>query len=167
VKSKIGVGTTFRIWLPASPVQALVDAPLPLGEKIVLKGRILFMDDEEPIRHMATFLLSRFGFDVVCAADGNEAVRKYGEVQNTPEAFAIVIMDLTVPGGMGGREAVGHLRAMDPNVKAIVSSGYSSDPVLANYRAHGFCGVAAKPYDVNDLARVLRRALATPEAASC
>jgi PAS domain S-box-containing protein len=164
VESRIGVGTTFRIWLPASPVEAVVDAPAPVGEKIRLKGRILFMDDEEPIRQMATFLLRRFGFDVECAADGAEALRKYREVQNTPEAFAVVIMDLTVPGGMGGREAVGHLRALDPNVKAIVSSGYSSDPVLANYRAHGFCGVAAKPYEVNDLARVLRDALAASEA---
>ena len=69
-------------------------------------------------------------------------------------------MDLTVPGGMGGREAIARLREIDPNVKAIVSSGYSSDPVLANYRAHGFCGVVAKPYRFDDFGRVLRAALA-------
>jgi CheY-like chemotaxis protein len=74
------------------------------------------------------------------------------------------MMDLTVPGGMGGREAIAQLRRIDPKVRAIVSSGYSSDPVLANYREHGFCGVAAKPYEMSDLARVLREALAGDEA---
>jgi len=120
----------------------------------------LFMDDEEPIRQMAAFLLRRFGFDVVCVADGEEVVRKYQEAQNNGAPFLLVMVDLTVPGGMGGREAVAELRKIDPQVKAIVSSGYSSDPVLANYREHGFCGVAAKPYEMADLAQVLRSVLA-------
>jgi CheY-like chemotaxis protein len=127
---------------------------------VSFKGRVLFMDDEESIRQMATFLLRRFGFEVVCATDGSEAVKRYREALEADAPFALVIMDLTVPGGMGGREALTQLRQIDPKVRAIVSSGYSSDPVLANYREHGFCGVAAKPYELGDLARVLREAMA-------
>jgi CheY-like chemotaxis protein len=120
------------------------------------------MDDEESIRQMATFLLRRFGFDVICVPDGADVVRKYTEARDEGSPFILVIVDLTVPGGMGGREAVERLRAIDPNVRAIVSSGYSSDPVLANYREHGFQGVATKPYEMGDLARVLREVLADP-----
>jgi nitrogen-specific signal transduction histidine kinase/ActR/RegA family two-component response regulator len=167
VESQIGSGATFRIWLPAS--HALVAAndgsDVPV-QKISLSGRVLFMDDEEPIRQMAKFLLRRFGFEVVCVADGAEVVRKYREAQNDGSPFVLVIVDLTVPGGMGGREAVAQLRAIDPHVRAIVSSGYSSDPVLANFREHGFSGVAAKPYEIGDLARVLREVLAVPAPAA-
>jgi CheY-like chemotaxis protein len=169
VDSRLGGGTTFRIWLPASmrPVAAANNgASAPAGAP-ALKGRVLFMDDEESIREMAVFLLRRFGFEVVCAADGSEAVLRYAEAHASGEPFSLVIMDLTVPGGMGGREAIGKLQTIDPHVRAIVSSGYSSDPVLANYRDHGFCGVVAKPYEVNELARVLREAMAkTPGEAN-
>lgn len=161
VQSQLGVGTTFRIWLPASPIApASSEANGAPAKSAPMKGRVLFMDDEEAIRQMARFLLKRFGFEVVCVSDGAETVRAYAEARAAGQPFTLVIMDLTVPGGMGGREAIAQLRAMDPNVKAIVSSGYSSDPVLANYRAHGFCGVVAKPYEIDDLARVLREALA-------
>ncbi|ACB75753.1 PAS domain S-box protein [Opitutus terrae] len=160
VKSQVGKGSTFTIWLPASHDQAADESPnMPVTRTTVLKGRVLFMDDEEPIREMAVFLLRRLGMEVECAADGAEAVHKYEEARAAGNPFALVIMDLTVPGGMGGREAIGQLRALDPNVRAVVSSGYSSDPVLANYREHGFCGVVAKPYEVADLARVLRSVL--------
>jgi len=161
VDSRLGSGTTFRIWLPASSRPAAVSSGSTAPPmQTALKGRVLFMDDEESIREMAVFLLRRFGFEVVCAADGSEAVLRYAEAHAGGEPFSLVIMDLTVPGGMGGREAIGKLKAIDPNVRAIVSSGYSSDPVLANYREHGFCGVVAKPYEVNELARVLREAMA-------
>jgi PAS domain S-box-containing protein len=160
VESRIGQGTTFRIWLPASPTLPIEDISAPSSNQVPLRGRILFMDDEESIRQMAMLLLRRFGFEVDCASDGREAVEKYRQARDRGLGYAIVIMDLTVPGGMGGREAIAQLRLLDPHVKAIVSSGYSSDPVLANYRDYGFCGVAAKPYEVDDLARVLREALA-------
>jgi len=161
VESQLGSGTTFRIWLPASRNgHASDDGETRATRNVSMKGRVLFMDDEEPIREMAVFLLRRFGFEVVSVADGSEAVQKYREAHEARQAFTLVIMDLTVPGGMGGREAIAQLRAIDPEVKAIVSSGYSSDPVLASFREHGFCGVAAKPYEVGDLARVLRDALA-------
>ncbi|HYD83524.1 MAG TPA: ATP-binding protein, partial [Opitutus sp.] len=165
VDSQLGRGTTFNIWLPASFDAVMVNG----GEKrggaaVTLKGRLLFMDDEDSIRQMAVILLRRFGFEVACATDGAQAVRMYQEAQDGGEPFTLVMMDLTVPGGMGGREAIAQLRRIDPKVRAIVSSGYSSDPVLANYREHGFCGVAAKPYEMSDLARVLREALAGDEA---
>ena len=164
VESQLGVGTTFTIWLPASRSEVDEESGEPMSTRHApMKGRVLFMDDEESIRHMASFLLRRFGFDVTCVPDGAEAVRRYREAQESGEPYALVIMDLTVPGGMGGREAVAQLRKIDPRVRAIVSSGYSSDPVLANYQAHGFCGVAAKPYEVSDLARVLRAALSNSE----
>ncbi len=160
VQSQLGAGTTFRIWLPAPQTSAdQAVGQEPPAQRLELKGRVLFMDDEEPIRQMAGYLLARFGFEVVSVADGAEAVRRYQEARDAGHPFALVIMDLTVPGGMGGREAITHLRVIDPNVRAIVSSGYSSDPVLANYRAHGFCGVVAKPYEVEDFARVLRNVL--------
>jgi PAS domain S-box-containing protein len=159
VESHIGTGSTFHIWLPALHTAPANDGSEPPFQPAPMQGRVLFMDDEEPIRQLAAFLLRRFGFEVVCVANGTEVVQKYGEAKKNGTPFVLVMVDLTVPGGMGGREAVAQLRAIDPNVKAIVSSGYSSDPVLANYREHGFCGVAAKPYEMADLARVLRSVL--------
>jgi PAS domain S-box-containing protein len=160
VDSRVGEGTTFRIWLPALQ-QASVEAKVPVAMPPVrFTGRVLFLDDEEIIRKMATRMLQQFGFEVECAAEGREAVEKYRVARARGQPFTLVIMDLTVPGGFGGREAIKLLREIDPKVKAIVSSGYSSDPVLANFRAHGFCGVMAKPYQFEDIMRVLTEALA-------
>jgi signal transduction histidine kinase/CheY-like chemotaxis protein len=163
VDSHVGSGTTFRIWLPASHAMVLSDDPLAATARgVSMRGRVLFMDDEEPIRNMAAFMLRRFGFDVVCVADGSEVVKEYAQALVSGTPYVLVILDLTVPGGIGGRQAVDQLRRIDPNVKAIVSSGYSSDPVLANFRTHGFCGVAVKPYELGNLARVLREVMADP-----
>jgi PAS domain S-box-containing protein len=157
VESQVGQGTTFRLWLPALQ-QSLppADTRTPWTEpEQTMKGRVLFMDDEQIIRDMASILIKRFGFTVDCAADGAEAVAKYRAALATGPRYDMVIMDLTVPGGMGGLAALGELRQIDPQVKAIVSSGYSSDPVLANFRAHGFVAVIAKPYEVKELSNVL------------
>ena len=94
-----------------------------------------------------------------CARDGEEAVELYERELRRSRPFDAVILDLTVPGGMGGKDAVKRLRALDPAVKAIVSSGYCNDPVMASYRDHGFRGVIAKPYNVDDLAAVLKEVL--------
>lgn len=155
VESEMGKGTTFNIWLPAA---ATAPAAPPPGGTLPdrLSGRVLFMDDEETIRRMAQALLVRLGFEVVTVSDGAAAVSTYAEALSSGQPFRVVVMDLTVPGGMGGRQAMEELLKIDSGVRAIVSSGYSSDPVLANHRAHGFRGVVAKPYRIADLARVLR-----------
>lgn len=165
VDSQLGQGTTFRLWLPALRERVeSADSRAPWGAKSPerLNGRVLFMDDEEIIRQMATNLLRRFGLDVDCAEDGAEAVEKYRTALDDGRRYDLVIMDLTVPGGMGGLAAIGELRKIDPSVKAVVSSGYSSDPVLANHREHGFAAVVAKPYEVHEISRVLREVLAGP-----
>ena len=160
VESTIGHGSTFRFWLPAMSGGSVAYSapPMPVIESHY-EGRVLFMDDEEVICLMAVRLLQRLGFAVECAADGAAAVEKFRQARAEGNPFTLVIMDLTVPGGMGGREAIIQLQAIDPQVKAIVSSGYSSDPVLANYRDHGFCGVVAKPYRLEDFVQALRDAL--------
>jgi CheY-like chemotaxis protein len=124
-----------------------------------IKGRVLFMDDEASIVALAGTLLRRLGFEVEVARDGAEAVQKFATAHAAGPSFDLVVLDLTVPGGMGGREALEQLRQIDPGVRAIVSSGYSSDPVLANHRAYGFRGMVAKPYNVDGFARVLRQVL--------
>jgi PAS domain S-box-containing protein len=166
VESELGCGTTFHIWLPALHEQQLDLPEDRLETTKPLKGRVLFMDDEEAIIRMAGLLLKRLGFEVEVARDGSETVRKFAAAHSAGRPFDLVVMDLTVPGGMGGREAIEHLRRIDPGVKAIVSSGYSSDPVLANYRSYGFRGMVAKPFKIEDLTRVFREVLNPPKSAA-
>ena len=99
------------------------------------------MDDEDLIRNVGYEILSLLGYEVVLVSDGQEAIVSYGEAQKSSAPFDAVIMDLTVPGGMGGYEAMKILRKMDPNVRAIVSSGYSTDPIMADYKSYGFKGI--------------------------
>jgi len=135
------------------------DEPDEPVEMASMTGRVLFMDDEETICMVASALLQRLGFTPVTVPDGATAVAAYEEAIKYGEPFKLVIMDLTVPGGMGGKEAMEHLLKIDPRVRAIVSSGYSSDPVLSSYRAHGFRGVVPKPYKLTDLLRTIRAVL--------
>ena len=158
VESELGKGTTFHLWLPAA--KQVATATVSRSPFEVMQGRILFMDDEEPIRQMANVLLGRLGLTVKTVADGAELVREYAAARSAGQPYDLVMMDLTVPGAMGGREAIEALRKLDPKVRAVVSSGYSGDPVLANFREHGFCGIVPKPYRVADLSRVLQAALA-------
>lgn len=154
VESRLGEGTTFTLWLPAAE---RVEKPAPVEPVAegTLKARVLFMDDEEPIREMAQMFITRMGGKVVGAADGAAAVKAYREALEAGQRFDVVVMDLTVPGGMGGREAMEQLLKLDPKVRAIVSSGYSRDPVLGSYRRHGFCGILPKPYGLDQLRKVL------------
>ena len=157
-ESERGKGTTILIYLPTVRM-----ASVPMKTEDVkftaTGGRILIMDDEEVIRDVVGEMLVHLGYDVVFARDGAEAIRLYQESMKASRPFHAVIMDLTIPGGMGGKEAIAKLREIDANVKAIVSSGYSNDPVMANFTEYGFYGVVTKPYKMKDLSEVLRRVL--------
>ena len=158
VDSELGKGTTFRIWLPAAPdAQPIEKAPPAQVEP--LAGRVLFMDDEEVICGLAETLLGRLGLEVMTVRDGRQALDAYVSAREEKRPFDLVIMDLTIPGGMGGAATMKALLEIDPQVRAIVSSGYSSDPVLSNYRAHGFRGMVPKPYKLADLARTIATVL--------
>lgn len=154
VESESGVGTTFSVYLPATHAaepapKIAVSAPLP-GQ-----GRILVMDDEEMVREILSNMLGKLGYEPVCAVDGEEAIRLYQEARASGRPFTAAIFDLTVPGGMGGKEAIRRLLAIDPRIKALVSSGYSEDPIMAEFRNSGFQGVISKPYRIMELSQAL------------
>ncbi len=127
--------------------------------------RILVMDDEENVRDVACELLSLVGYSTTSAMDGAEAVNLYIEARESGRPYSAVMLDLVVPGGMGGKEALLKLMDFDPEVKAIVSSGYSNDPIMSHFRDYGFSGVIAKPYEVNSLGGELHRVLTVDPAA--
>jgi len=157
-ESSSGVGSKFHIYLPAAPGLAVPERDIE-GHPISGRGRILLVDDEESIRDVASELLAILGYQVKPARDGAEAVALYENALRSTAPFDAVIMDLTIPGGIGGKEAVQKLREINPQVKAIVSSGYSNDPVMANYRQYGFDGVVAKPYNADELSEALQKLL--------
>ena len=150
VQSKVGLGSTFHFFLPAARKDPVSVRP-KTGDLIRGEGKILIMDDEKFIRDLAGELLKNLGYRVVAAKDGHEAVQRYEEALAEGKPFDVVLMDLTVPGGMGGVEALKRLQDLDPTVKAIVSSGYSNDPIMADYKRFGFAAVLPKPYDGKQL----------------
>lgn len=153
-----GEGSTFELYFPASSAEK---AEFENPESFVARGsgRILVMDDDVLVSETLQQILTSLGYSVTLAADGQSAIEEYRKAFSEGNRFDLVIMDLTIPGGMGGREAIQHLRAFDPAIRAIVSSGYSTAPVMANYREYGFQGVIAKPYRVADLSAELKRVL--------
>lgn len=165
VESKLGQGTTFQLWLPAAE-HAAAPTPAEAAIEASLHARVLFMDDEEPIREMAEMFITRLGAEFQGVADGAAALQAYAAGRDAGRPFDVVVMDLTVPGGMGGREAMEKLRAMDPAVRAIVSSGYSRDPVLGSFRQHGFCAILPKPYGLDQLRKVLTEVVSKGGSAS-
>ena len=157
------LGTVFSVYLPADEAESMEETDQrpedENGEGAVGSSRILLMDDEAMIRRVSASMLETLGYSVVCVADGREAVTVYREAMAGGQPFTAVILDLTVPGGMGGEEAVRELRRLDPGLRAIVSSGYSRHAVMAEYRKYGFSGVVLKPYRLNDLARVVQEVI--------
>jgi CheY-like chemotaxis protein len=123
------------------------------------KGKILLMDDEQIILDVTQEVLSFLGYDVMFAKDGAEAVDLYKRQKEANTPFDVVILDLSIPEGMGGKEAIQNLREFDPAVKAIVSSGYSNDPVVVDYPEYGFSGKLSKPYKINDMKAILESLL--------
>jgi len=160
VDSQPGVGTRFTIYLPAAdtPPPPTQEAPL---EPVSGQGKILIMDDDDMVRHVLGKMLSRLNYQVEAAADGLEALRLLKTAQAAGHPFKAVILDLTVPGGLGGLEAIQEVRRLDPHIKALVSSGYSDDPVMADFKKHGFDGVIPKPYKIQQLSRILAEVLGT------
>jgi CheY-like chemotaxis protein len=147
----------MSIYLPASPPQEL---PVQRSTAVQAKGgKILLMDDEEYILDVNGEILQELGYVSVATHDGGEALAAYKDAMNSGHRFDAVIMDLTIPRGMGGKEMMSKLLEIDPQAKGIVSSGYSNDPVMANYRDFGFKGVVPKPYKIADMAKVLAKVL--------
>lgn len=161
VESVIGSGTTFTIFLPSTgvccaenqPVQATNQEERSSGESI------LVMDDEEIIQMLLKEMLKHLGYRVSTSKDGEEAVALYKTALESDSRYSAVIMDLTVPGGMGGKEAAEQILAIDPNACLIVSSGYSNDPIISEYAAYGFRAAVTKPYNVAQMSQLLSSVL--------
>ncbi|MHB9130127.1 MAG: hybrid sensor histidine kinase/response regulator [Armatimonadota bacterium] len=159
VDSIIGQGAVFTFYLPATPtaipeVVTSMSCPFHQGA-----GRVLIMDDEDIVRSVLVEMLSSIGFSATATSDGEKAIALYREAMENGQPFQAVIMDLTVRGGMGGKDAVVALREIDPGVRAIASSGYSTDPIMSNHRAYGFCAVLVKPYSLYQLQTALQQVI--------
>ncbi|HGE72216.1 TPA: PAS domain S-box protein [Candidatus Poribacteria bacterium] len=155
VESKIGVETIFHIELPASGMIAEKEPDIKVKEIITKPYKILIMDDEEMIRDVLTSMLQVEGHTVVASKDGAEAIEIYKRELNSANPFDLVILDLTIHGGIGGKETVRDILAINPNAKVIVSSGYSDDPIMADPKKYGFISAIAKPYKIDELNAVI------------
>jgi PAS domain S-box-containing protein len=157
VESQVHVGTTFTIYLPAAAQQEElpVEAPRKLTPAMSGTGRVLVVDDEDAIRDLVEFTLTRLGYEVSQAATALQGVELYQEKLKVGKRFDVVILDLTLPGGMGGKEALKKLMEIDPTVNAIVSSGYATDATMSRYQDFGFRGVIAKPYEAAELGKIV------------
>jgi PAS domain S-box-containing protein len=179
VESEIGIGTTFHIYLPASIQKEIQKKSDPSALPRIdtkphevndeeekpskSKGKILLMDDEDVIRISVTQHLRNQKYEVKTAKDGTEAIKLYKKAFESGKPFDAVIIDLTIVGGMGGEGTIKELLGIDPNVKAIVSSGYSNNPVMANFRKYGFRDVLAKPYEIQELDETLQKVIMRKE----
>jgi CheY-like chemotaxis protein len=155
--SVIGSGTTFTIHLPSTGETYSKHQAEYTAESLGVHsgGSILVMDDEKLIRDMSTEMLDYLGYHASTCEDGKEAIRLYKTAIESGMPYSAVIMDLTIPGGMGGKETAQQVLAIDPEACLIVSSGYSNDPILSDYRSYGFAGAVSKPYSLNELGQQL------------
>lgn len=153
VDSELGKGATFSVYLPAGSGEAASEKSIEAP--VFGKGKVLIMDDEAAVRDVAGEILNFLGYEVGFSEEGGEAIERYRQAMAAGRSFDLVIMDLTIPGKLGGRETIQKLLEIDPGVKAIVSSGYSSDPIMADYSKYGFKGVIAKPYKIQELSRTV------------
>ena len=156
VESQLGVGTTFHVYLPAS------DKIVAEKEEVKLikgQGRILVMDDEASLQKLVGRMLKNLGYESEFAKDGAETIQMVKEAKEAEKPFDAVILDLTIPGKMGGKEAIKKLLEIDPELKAIVFSGYSNNPILANFEEYGFKGMMPKPFELRTLGKVLHEVL--------
>ncbi len=162
VESELGKGTTFYIYLPASVKKVVI---VDNNENISIKGKgkVLLMDDEKPVRDLTSEILQYVGFEVEVVKDGKEAIEVYKNAMKTDVIIDAVIMDSTIPGGMGGKETIAELLQVDPDANVIIADGNANDPVVENYKDYGFSGVIKKPFKVNELNRALNKVMSTKE----
>ncbi|MHA1583925.1 MAG: ATP-binding protein [Promethearchaeota archaeon] len=155
VDSIEGKGTVFRIFLPASEKIKFSDR---LSKKnfipIPMEGTVLVMDDDNNVRETLKSMLEKIGFSVLCSKDGEETVKKYWEFKKKNQKIDVVILDLTIPGGLGGKEIINDLKSLDPNLKAVLSTGHSADPIVNDFRKFGFQAVLFKPYTIEEVAKI-------------
>ena len=163
VDSKLHCGSTFNVYLPALPHQQIATRPIDNAAEPVANGsgRVLIVDDEEAIRMLVDFALTRLGYEVFAAESALRGIEIYREQLNAGHRFDLVILDLTLPGGMGGKEALKKLIEIDPMVNAAVSSGYATDATMSRYEDFGFRGVIPKPYQASELARKVQALIAS------
>jgi signal transduction histidine kinase/CheY-like chemotaxis protein/ABC-type uncharacterized transport system substrate-binding protein len=156
VESVPGSGSTFHFYLPASENNCPAEAELPeLATPRRGKGRILVMDDERQVSHTAREILSHLGYRVDICTDGAAALNLYREALASGMTYSVVFMDLTIPGGMGGKIAMEKLLEIDPGARGVVMSGYSDDPILANFLDYGFRGVIVKPFTADEIMKTI------------
>ncbi|MFH0774353.1 MAG: CBS domain-containing protein [bacterium] len=155
VTSELGEGSTFTIFLPASERREQ-ERPEPVTRK---GGRVLLMDDEPLVLEVTDELLKFLGYETTLATNGKEAIELYRKEKERGKPFDAVILDLIVSGGMGGLECLKFLKNIDPEVKAVVSSGYSNDPIMSDYKSYGFAGVIPKPYAPEEMGDILDRVI--------
>jgi len=161
VESKQGVGTTFYIYLPASENEPVARSVVKSGV-VRGKGKVLVMDDEEIIRQVTLEMLDQLGYRVTVCSDGKEAIDLYRQAAEAGEPYDVVLVDLTIPGGMGGQQTMQKLQEINPEVKGIVSSGYSNDSIVAYYKEYGFSGFVLKPYLIEELSETMSTVLHAP-----
>ncbi len=157
VKSVLTVGSVFYIYLPAFMNHEFPWEP-PLDENDFVKGlKILLLDDNREILAAMEEALRLMGYEVVTTVDGNEAINRYRQAWEIGEPFQAVVMDLTIPSGIGGVEVLRRLRTVNPAIKAVVSSGYANDPIVADYARYGFASAVVKPFYFEELHVILQR----------
>ncbi|MGA2090248.1 MAG: PAS domain S-box protein, partial [Endomicrobiales bacterium] len=157
--SELGKGASFIIYLPAAagPIESAVPVRASVGTKTT--GRILILDDEEIVRVLGQRMLSKLGYYVETFSESDKAVERYQHTWGTQESFDAVILDITIPGYLGGKEVLDLLKKVNPAVKAVISSGYSADPIIAQFKQYGFLAALPKPYNIEEASAVLNKLL--------
>ena len=158
VDSELGAGTTFWVYIPASESDA-IEAATPRPQPVRGTGRLLVMDDDELVRGALKAMLSDLGYDTVFARDGTAAIAEFQAARATGAPFDVAILDLTVRGGMGGRDCMRALMTIEPSVKALVISGYADDPAILDHDHWGFAGAIRKPFRLDELSTALRKVM--------